>query len=212
MANVFRTPTDAFEFYYDTIHKHGVDHCNCKAIFNEGFWIEKPLQNRITTPFRKWSSKYAEREWNWYLTGDPGGNEISKHAPIWFNHMDENGEVRSNYGHQWQRNDQIGYVIKELERDPQSRRAGLTFYDGKEHETYAYDTPCTTGAFFYINNGKLDMTITMRSNDLWFGFCNDQYCFSELQRMVADRLNLPVGQYFHFAMNFHLYPDFLNRN
>jgi len=45
----------------------------------------------------------------------------------------------------------------------------------------------------------------MRSNDLWYGFCNDQYCFSMMQQMVADRLNLPVGTYYHFANNLHLY-------
>ena len=30
------------------------------------------------------------------------------------------------------------------------------------------------------------MCVVMRSNDLWFGFCNDQYCFSKLQELVAD--------------------------
>ena len=210
--NIFDTAEEAFEFYYDDISRNGIDFCGGLTIFNAGFTILDPMNNHIKTDFRKWSAKYAEREWNWYLTGDPGGNEISKHAPIWLNHMDDDGNVRSNYGHQWQRNDQIGYVVDELKRDPQSRRAGLTFYDGKEHDTYAKDTPCTIGAFFTILNGKLNMTISMRSNDLWFGFCNDQYCFSMLQKLVADRLDLEVGEYHHFNINFHIYHNFLNKN
>jgi thymidylate synthase len=49
------------------------------------------------------------------------------------------------------------------------------------------------------------MTVTMRSNDLVFGFCNDQYCFSNLQKMVALRLKKEVGWYYHFAQNLHIY-------
>ena len=49
------------------------------------------------------------------------------------------------------------------------------------------------------------MTVTMRSNDLIYGFCNDQYCFSKLQELVANELNMEVGDYYHFAHNLHIY-------
>jgi thymidylate synthase len=55
------------------------------------------------------------------------------------------------------------------------------------------------------------MTVLMRSNDLWYGFCNDQYCFSRLQQMVSNELNIEIGTYYHFAQNLHLYNDFLNK-
>jgi thymidylate synthase len=51
----------------------------------------------------------------------------------------------------------------------------------------------------------------MRSNDLWYGFCNDQYCFSRLQLLVADELGLLVGKYFHFAHNLHLYNNIIEK-
>ena len=51
----------------------------------------------------------------------------------------------------------------------------------------------------------LNMCVTMRSNDLWFGFCNDQYCFSELQKIVAEETDYDIGNYYHFAHNLHLY-------
>jgi thymidylate synthase len=57
------------------------------------------------------------------------------------------------------------------------------------------------------------MSVYMRSNDLWFGFCNDQYCFSELQKVVAERLSIDIGWYYHHAHNFHLYErHLLNEN
>ena len=39
----------------------------------------------------------------------------------------------------------------------------------KDYET---DTPCTYAVQFTIVHGRLDMCVTMRSNDLWYGFCN----------------------------------------
>ena len=47
----------------------------------------------------------------------------------------------------------------------------------------------------------------MRSNDLWFGFCIDQYCFSKLQELVSKRTGYAMGEYYHFAHNLHLYED-----
>ena len=79
--------------------------------------------------------------------------------------------------------------------------------DGKEIDEYSNDTPCTYAIQFTVLNGKLNMSVVMRSNDLWYGFCNDQYQFASLQEMVADRLSIPVGWYYHHAHNLHLYND-----
>ena len=62
-----------------------------------------------------------------------------------------------------------------------------------------------------IVDGKLCMSVMMRSNDLWYGFCNDQYCFSELQKMIAKRLKLDTGRYYHLATNMHIYNDKLDK-
>ena len=88
----------------------------------------------------------------------------------------------------------------------------ITFYDGKEIFAYSKDTPCTNSIHFQIVENKLCMTVNMRSNDLWYGFCNDQYCFSKLQEMVAKELCIEVGWYYHFVSNMHIYNEFLNKN
>ena len=100
----FSNAQEAFESYYDLISELGDDFDNTKTLFNQGFTILNPLDNKIDTDFRKWSNKYANREWDWYLSGNPNAEEISTHAPIWKKMMDVDGNVRSNYGWQWQRN------------------------------------------------------------------------------------------------------------
>jgi thymidylate synthase len=207
----FKNANEAFEYYYELINKEGVSYANTKAIFNQGFYIEKPIDNNILSSFRNWNLKYAEYEWQWYLNANPNAEEISKRAPIWISHMDKNGDVRSNYGWQWNREDQLTKVIEKL-KIPDNRQAVLSFYDGKEIDTYEYDTPCTLSVHFQVINKELCMTVNMRSNDLWFGFCNDQYCFSRLQQLIAEKLNLKIGWYYHFASNLHVYFDKLNKN
>ena len=99
-----------------------------------------------------------------------------------------------------------------LKENPETRQAAISIYDGKEIDTYRNDTPCTYAVQFSILEGRLNMAVLMRSNDLWFGFCNDQYCFSKLQTVVAEELELPVGSYYHYAHNLHLYNRHLNKN
>jgi thymidylate synthase len=214
----FKNANKAFEFFYDLIQEPiiGEDFANTKAMFNVGFAIENPLDNDITCKYRKWNKDYAEAEWQWYLSANQNAEEISKRAPIWKNHMDPQGNVQSNYGWQWVRGSQLDRIIDQLAfskvNKTDTRQAVITFYDGKEIANYAYDTPCTLSAHFQIVQNKLCMTVNMRSNDLWYGFCNDQYCFSKLLEMVANELGIEVGWYYHFTSNLHLYNDFLGLN
>jgi thymidylate synthase len=211
----YTTANQAFEDLYDYVSKHGFNYANTKTIFNLGFYIYQPLRNEIDCKFRKWNKDYAEYEWQWYLSANPDATEIAKRAPIWLQHMDENNHVRSNYGWQWVRGSQLDYVIdilyNSLLNNLDTRKAVITFYDGKEINTYAHDTPCTNSIHFQIIDRKLCMTVNMRSNDLWYGFCNDQYCFSKIQEMVSKVLGIEVGWYYHFASNMHIYNDFLNK-
>ena len=208
---VFRNANTAYEYLHDQIIQNGVDFGDTKALFNVGFYMTDPMSNKIINKERNWKEEYAEAEWQWYLSGDPSidilGEIYGKVPEIWKRMADNYGEVNSNYGYQWERDGQLDYVVSLLENNPSTRQAAISIYDAKEHRDYTYDTPCTYAVQFTILNGRLDMCVTMRSNDLWFGFCNDQYCFSRLQEMVSKRLNVEPGVYYHFAHNMHLYND-----
>ena len=202
----------AFEYYYREIMDFGTKFNGCKTLFNIGFELVNPMSNLITTPWRKWSKDYADYEWEWYLSENPNADEISKRAKIWKQMQDENGNVQSNYGWQLSRNNQLKKVIELLRTNPQTRQAVVSIYDGKEIDNYSYDTPCTLGLQFYITENKLNMSVMMRSNDLVYGFCNDQYTFSKYQKLIADALGIQVGTYYHFANNLHIYPRHYEMN
>ena len=211
MRNSFSNANEAYEAVLDEIIISGIDFDNTKAIFNVGFYIADPLDNHITNKQREWKLEYAEAEWQWYLSGDPRvsklGELYGKVPPIWERMADINGEVNSNYGYQWKRHDQLDYVVAKLKETPNTRHAAITIYDAKEWPQYTKDTPCTYAVQFTILDNQLCMSVYMRSNDIWYGFCNDQYQFSMLQKLVADRLSMEVGWYYHAAHNMHLYKD-----
>jgi thymidylate synthase len=211
VARAFINAQDAFEDLYHEIMRNGVESDGTKFLHNVGFYMYQPMNNKIKTPWRKWKLEYAEREWAWYLSENRSVAEIKKHAKIWDLMHSGDDIVNSNYGYQWNRNGQLDYVINELIRNPQSRRAVVTIYDGKEHQTYEKDSPCTLNVVFNITESRLNMSVLMRSCDLWFGFCNDQYCFSKLQQLVSNRLELQIGWYYHFVNNFHLYERHFNK-
>ena len=206
---VFRNANEAYEYVHDQILQHGVTFGDTKALFNVGFYITDPKDRKIINKERKWNEKYAEAEWQWYLSGDPHINTLGeiygKVPEIWKRMADPKGYVNSNYGYQWERNRQLDNVVELLSEEPETRQACISIYDGKEWGEYAFDTPCTYAIQFTIVNNRLDMCVTMRSNDLWYGFCNDQYQFSKLQETVSERLEIETGVYYHFAHNMHLY-------
>lgn len=205
----FNNANDAFVYLYYYILSDGVDtNIGTKAIYNMGFIIHRPTDREISISWRKWSKTYAEREWQWYLSKDRSVEELKKHAPIWDKMHSGDNIVNSNYGWQWSRNNQLDKCIEQLKKNPDTRQAWISIFDGKEKDNYSFDTPCTLAIGFDIKPTiptKLNMTVTMRSNDLVYGFCNDQYCFSKLQELVAKELGLEVGTYYHFAHDLHIY-------
>ena len=213
MHDTFKNANDAFHDLYWRIVRDGVDFAGTKALFNVGFELEVPNANAIidSKVKRNWSYEYAEAEWQWYLSGNPNikklGELYGKVPAIWKRMADEQGNVNSNYGYQWCRENQLGKVISMLKANPETRQATISIYDGKEIHQYDYDTPCTYAVQFTVLNNKLNMSVVMRSNDLWYGFCNDQYQFSNLQMLVANETGYDVGTYYHFAHNMHLYND-----
>jgi len=207
----FKNANEAYEYYHDRILTHGIPFGDTKALFNIGFYLENPNDKIITNKERKWSLNYAEAEWQWYLSGDSNvkklGEIYGKIPAIWQKMADSSGEVNSNYGWQWMRNAQLAHVVNKLRDYPDTRQAAISIYDAKEIAKYHHDTPCTYAVQFTIIADLLCMSVYMRSNDLWYGFCNDQYQFANLQELVASMLGIEIGWYYHHAHNLHLYND-----
>ncbi len=207
----FNTADHAFNYYYHYILQYGVETKTTKQIYDCCFRIALPMQNNISTPWRRWKRDYAELEYQWYLSRNLDPSMVAKRAKIWNQIKNPDGTVNSNYGFLWNENNQLDNIIEKLKKDKETRQAVLTLYDGKRINKYYKDVPCTLNIIFQIEKiknskyGILHMSIIMRSNDLVYGFCNDQFCFSHLMDLVANRVNCHIGSYFHYTANMHIY-------
>ena len=166
----FRNANTAYEYLHDRIIRDGVDFGDTKALFNVGFYMTDPMDNRITNRERNWKEDYAEAEWQWYLSGLPNikmlGEIYGKIPEIWKRMANDEGYVNSNYGYQWERNNQLDHVVNLLKYNPDTRQAAISIYDCKEYKDYTKDTPRSYAIQLTILHDRLDMCVTMRSNDL----------------------------------------------
>ncbi|MEM4441743.1 MAG: thymidylate synthase [Ignisphaera sp.] len=99
---------------------------------------------------------------------------------------------------------QIEKIIEKLKKAPYSRRAqAITWQPWKDLETE--HPPCLQRMWFRVIDNKLVLHIHMRSNDALKAAYMNMYAFTELQRYVAQQLDVPVGRYIHIADSYHVY-------
>lgn len=100
---------------------------------------------------------------------------------------------------------QLPRVVDLLRRDPDTRQAVLTIWNGQEHAALSRDVPCTLAVKFRIRNDALDVHTIMRSNDVVLGVPYDWWMMSRLGLSVASVLGVEPGQYVHTVDSMHLY-------
>lgn len=152
--------------------------------------------------------------------------------PVQFNkrfaeYSDDGNMVHGAYGFRWRNSfgfDQLTAVINELKKNPKSRRCVLSMWDPTPHSVGGKDdlfmamnggkdVPCNTHAYFNILNGKLNMTVCCRSNDVvWGAYGANVVHFSVLQEYIAAAVGVGLGTYTQMSNNYHAYTDIYNRN
>ena len=104
----------------------------------------------------------------------------------------------------------LGHVIEHLAHNPESRQAVQPIFcprDQLELVGKSKDVPCTLSLHFLVRDEVLHMIVTMRSNDVLWGWPYDVMAFNVIQNLVANRLELSLGSYFHNVASLHMYED-----
>jgi thymidylate synthase len=178
--------------------------------------IAYPGFNIYTNKHRSSPLKYIAAEILWYLSGTNKPGFIENYASLWKNIHNPDGTINSAYGNLIfrQKNEhgltQYNWVIESLKRDKDSRQAFMHF-NKPEHQWFGNkDQVCTLQSLFHIRENKLHMTLTMRSNDIIYGFMTDWAFFSILQYHVYLHMKqyypeLQMGSYTHISHSMHLY-------
>jgi len=70
------------------------------------------------------------------------------------------------------------------------------------------DPACLQRLWFRVQDGKLNMSVSMRSNDAYKAAFMNMYAFTELQAWVAKQVGVQPGEYVHSADSFHIYGSY----
>jgi len=166
--------------------------------------------NRDANPF------FHYMEAIWMLAGSDDVSFPSKFAGNIAQYSDDGATLHGAYGWRWRAHfafDQLSTLINLLKRDPTTRRAVLTMWDpivdlGRQ----SLDLPCNTQVYFQARNGRLNMTVTNRSNDLVWGMLGaNAVHMTALHEYVSCAAGLDLGTYYQFTNNLHVYEGWTDR-
>lgn len=179
-----------------------------REIFAASLCLHRPRARLVSgVPGRVVNPAFAVAEAAWILSGsdEPWIYDYNSKLRTYAN----DGVLRGAYGprlrHWAGRIDQLARVVEMLRTDPDSRRAVIQLYDPARDENANLDVPCTLGFRFHLRDGRLVMSTTMRSQDVWLGLPYDVFTFTLLQELVAGWLGVPMGAYHHHVDSLHLY-------
>lgn len=162
-----------------------------KEIIHYTFFIDNISDNIIEIPGFETNLDYAKEELNWYLYGTKNINFSEKINKIWKKYSDDGINVNSNYGdiifndniNQWT------FCINKFKKDINTRQAIININQIKHKSFFeTKDFPCCIYIQMFIRNNNLVWIINFRSQDIYLGFRNDIYCFTEIMKLFILEL------------------------
>lgn len=138
------------------------------------------------------------------LSGTSDPKLVIAIGPQFANYAEDNGLFHGAYG--LRTKDQYEPVIERLKEDPDTRQAVVTIWNPQlDLMPSKRDYPCTILHQFRIRDNKLNMSVYMRSNDVWLGAAYDFFQFTRVQIAIASVLGIKPGRYTHHVGSLHIY-------
>ena len=167
----------------------------------------------VTT--KKLHLKSIVHELLWFISGSTNVAYLKDNGvSIWNEWADANGDLGPVYGKQWrawqtasgEALDQLGSVIAEIKRNPDSRRLIVSAWNVADLPKMAL-APCHCLFQFYVVNGKLSCQLYQRSADIFLGVPFNIASYALLTHMVAQVCGLAVGDFVYTLGDAHLYSN-----
>mgnify|MGYP000707322097 FL=1 len=171
----------------------------------------------VTT--KKIHLKSVVHELLWFLKGETNTRYLRENGvTIWDEWADEQGELGPVYGKQWRSwptpsggsIDQMGEVLRQLREQPDSRRIIVSAWNVGELADMAL-MPCHAFFQFYVADGRLSCQLYQRSADIFLGVPFNIASYALLTHMVAQQVDLQVGDFVWTGGDCHLYSNHLEQ-
>lgn len=163
----------------------------------------------------------------WMLAGRNDLETLTQFIPSFEQFSDDGVVLHGAYGYRW-RNwrvprwsesdamlvdysyvDQLEVAISLLKNNPNDRRIIVAMWDPSlDLAKDSKDIPCNDLIKFAVVQGKLDMQVFCRSNDIVFGaYGANAVHMSFLLEYMAAMSGIPIGNYYQISGDFHAYTE-----
>jgi len=134
-----------------------------------------------------------------------------------YTNTDTEKDLGPVYGHQWRSwdaaigtVDQIAEVLENMYHDPYSRRHIVSAWNVDRVNVMALP-PCHTLFQFHIQDGELSCQLYQRSADMFLGVPFNIASYSLLTHMMAQILDLRVGDFIWTGGDCHIYQNHITQ-
>jgi thymidylate synthase len=166
----------------------------------------------------------------WMLQGRNDVQAVARYNKRFLEYSDDGEIVHGAYGHRWKYHfgfsrpiescigahdgwtsvDQLKIIATRLSENANDRRSVLQMWDPTADlrtVDESKDVPCNTTATFQVSHdGRLDLTVLCRSNDIiWGAYGANAVHFTILQEYMANWTHYPVGKFYQVSVNYHAY-------
>jgi len=168
---------------------------------------------------KKIHTKSVIHELLWFLQGSTNVAYLREHGvTIWDEWADAAGELGPIYGRQWRSwpahdggtIDQLGNLLAEIRRNPDSRRLIVSAWNVADIPRMKLP-PCHAFFQFYVADGRLSCQLYQRSADIFLGVPFNIASYALLTHMVAQQTDLDVGDFVWTGGDCHLYVNHLEQ-
>lgn len=212
-------------------NRTGVDTLSCFALpFRHDLADGFPLLTTKKMSDALWHS--LVKELIWFMSGENHIRNLREHTKIWDAWADNEGNLETAYGFYW-RNfphaggtmsqyenngditinergsvvgnfDQLGYCVKQLKTNPNSRRLVVSAWEPyNAHKSKL--PPCHLLYIFNVQDGRLCLHMTQRSCDFGLGVPFNIASYALLTHVVAQEVGLKPGTLSIIFVDAHIY-------
>lgn len=186
-------------------------------VLHEQIVLMEPWRREVLVKDRNANIVAQIAETMWVLAGRNDVEFLGHYLPRAADFSDDGKTWRGGYGPRlraWEdlsttyneTVDQIKHVVDVLTNDRLSRRAVAAIYDPAIDTLPGKDIPCNDFLSFINRNGRLDLSVFVRSNDLVWGWSGiNAFEWSALQEIVAGLLGVNVGHLVFNTTSLHIY-------
>ncbi len=173
---------------------------------------ERPYENILMCPSRDANPFFHYLEAMWILAGRNDVAFLKRLLPRIADYSDDGISFHGAYGYRLRHAfgfDQIEKAVRILRAKPDTRQVVLSIWDPiRDLGAESKDIPCNDMVLLKIRDGKLNLTVCNRSNDIvWGAYGANAVQFSILQQYLAAQIGVGVGVYTQVSDSMHAYLD-----